>query len=81
MSFDAGSDFDGLVAGESETLKFIYRVQDPGGTASAVATVTVSVPGEDTGSGSGGGGSTGPWWLAGLALLALLRRKRAASAD
>lgn len=81
VTFVAGGDFDGLSA--DETLSFVYRVRDPGGPASALATVTVSsAPArdgrqDDAGHQHGGCNATGAIGLHSLVpLLVLVRRRR-----
>ena len=45
FSFDPGSDFDALSAGESEDVTFTYQSKDSHGALSAPATVTITVTG------------------------------------
>lgn len=46
-TFDAGTDFDYLNAGESAQVTFTYRATDSHGANSSTRTVTVTVTGED----------------------------------
>jgi len=81
VRFETGNEFDMLAPGQSETLAFIYRIQDPGGASSAVVTIIVSAPEghvdpdpvipEEPEVNSGGGGAIG--WLLVLGLLVRCR--------
>ena len=69
VRFETGSDFDSLASGESETLAFLYRVRDPGGSSSAMVKVTVSNGSTQGNSSNSKGGSIGFAWLLLLMLL------------
>lgn len=45
VSYDPGTTFDALQAGQTDTDTFTYRVRDPGGATSNTATVTVTING------------------------------------
>jgi len=81
IRLETGSAFSDLSEGQSETLAFIYKLKDQGGTSAAIITVTVTAPTgqteptepEEPADNSSGGGSIG--WLLSFCLLLVGRRR------